>query len=140
MHRGLAETIRLFTEGIRRSNRPEDRKLATDYLAALAPLLAKATLGESILADFGAIERLFGHTWLVDLAPFEKAFEEWRAFKSEYEKWALSGMTVNERLHALGLFDASDRACESKDRAQVTDLLKRVHVDDPSIRRILDQL
>jgi len=36
MHRTLAETIMSFSRGIERSKRPEDRKLAADYLAALA--------------------------------------------------------------------------------------------------------
>ncbi len=38
MHRALAETIASFSRGIERSQCPEDRKLAADYLAALAPL------------------------------------------------------------------------------------------------------
>lgn len=136
----MAETIRRFSQGLQHSKRPEDRKLATDYLAALAPLLANATLGENILKDLGTIERLLGQTWLVDPAPFQEALEEWRTFKSEYEKWTLSGMTVNERLHALGLLEAFDRACKSQDRVKVTALLQKVHVDEPSIRQILDQL
>ncbi|MGH8589228.1 MAG: AMP-binding protein, partial [Gammaproteobacteria bacterium] len=40
MYRILAEAIDCLSRGIRESRRPEDRKLATDYLAALAPLLA----------------------------------------------------------------------------------------------------
>jgi hypothetical protein len=50
MHRTLAETIDGFARGIERSKRPEDRKLAADYLAALASLLARATLGETGLS------------------------------------------------------------------------------------------
>jgi hypothetical protein len=62
MHRTLAETIECFHEGIARSKRPEDRALAKDYLASLAPLLARATLGTDILRDLSTIDRLFGHT------------------------------------------------------------------------------
>ena len=110
-----------------------------DYLAALAPLLARATLGESILADLGAIERLFGHTWLIDPAPFEEALAAWRTFKAEYEKRSVAGMTVNERLHALGLLEAFDQARASRDAAMMTSLLRRAHVDEPSIRQILEE-
>jgi hypothetical protein len=51
MHRALAEAIASFEDGMERSNRPEDRKLAHDYLAALAPLLARAVMGIDILQE-----------------------------------------------------------------------------------------
>ena len=137
MHRGLAETIQSFSEGIARSQRPEDRKLATDYIAALAPLLARATLGETILADLSRIERLFGHTWIVDMAPFEEAFARWRAFKAEYVKWAVAVMTVNERLHAMGTLTQFEEARAARDAAWARALLEAVHVDEPSIVEIL---
>ena len=140
MHRALAETIQSFSRGIERSKRPEDRKLAADYLAALAPLLARATLGENILRDLGMIERLFGQTWIIESAPFEEAFEKWRAFKAEYQQWAVSGMTVNERLHAIGLLEAFDEACKSRDVDKARGLLLEVHVDEPSIQKILEQI
>lgn len=140
MHRALAETIEAFSCGIKRSNCPEDRKLTADYLAALAPLLARATLGESILNDLGTIDRLFGQTWIVDSAPFEDAFEKWRTFKSEYEQWVMSEMTVNERLQAVGLLDAFERACESQERDKARELLLEVHIDEPSIQKILERI
>src|SRR5262245_20991981 len=138
MHRALAETIVSFSRGIELSRRPEDRSLAADYLAALAPLLAKATLGESILRGLGTIERLFGHTWIIEIGPFEEAFAKWRAFKTEYEQWAVSGMTVNERLHAFGLQQAFDEASLSRDAEKARTLLRSVHVDEPSIMKIME--
>ncbi len=101
MHRELANTIKLFEQGLERSNRPEDRKVVADYLAALGPILALAVLGEDVLARLLNIERLFGNTWVVDAEPFEEAFSSWRRFKDDYEKFALGGMTVKERLYAL---------------------------------------
>jgi len=67
--------------GIRESKRPEDRKLANDYLAALAPLLASAVLGKDILRQLPIVERLLGHTWLIDDAPFCEALSRWRLFR-----------------------------------------------------------
>ena len=140
MHRTLAETIECFSRGLTRSTRPEDRKLATDYLAAMAPLLARATLGESILTDLAAIDRLFGQSWMIDAEPFGEAFEKWRVFKSEYTQWVVSGMTINERLHAMGTLDAYDAARRSSDHHTVRELLLAAHVDEASIQRILEQL
>jgi hypothetical protein len=137
MHRSLAETILLLVDGIRASNRPEDRKLGHDYLAALAPLLASATLGTDILRELPDIERLLGHTWLIDEGPFRPAMERWRQFRREYEESVLSGMTVNERLSALGTMESFDRARAAGDEAEMQRLLTDARVDPASIRKII---
>lgn len=68
MYRTLAEIVEGIEPGIRESkNRPEDQKLANDYLAALAPLLASAVLGRDILRQLPVVERLLGQT------PFREA-------------------------------------------------------------------
>ncbi len=51
MYRELAKCICALSIGIEKSNSPEDRKIVSDYLAALALLLARAVLGEDILKD-----------------------------------------------------------------------------------------
>ena len=137
MHRALAETVTLFEAGLARCTRAEDRSLVSDYLSALAPILAAAVRGEDVLARLDSVERLFGNTWLIDDAPFLPALEKWRQFRSEYEQWVFSGMTVNERLCALGLMDEYDRAIQSRDRARLRRILERVKVDAASIDRIL---
>jgi hypothetical protein len=139
MHRRLAETIQKFEQGIKGSNRPEDRKTASDYLASLAPLLARAVLGEDILKDLGSIERLFGHTWIIDQKPFEDAFSSWASFKREYEQWALSGMTVNERLTSLGLMKEFEDACNSNDKERAKTILQRIDMDQESITAIISK-
>ncbi len=137
MHRKLAECIKALDQGIGKSNRPEDRKLASDYLAALAPLLAQATLGEDILRDLNTIERMFGNSWIFDNVPFEEAFSIWRKFRQEYERFSLGAMTVNERLFALKLDDEFQAACNSGDENRVRDILERAQVDKESITRIV---
>ena len=102
MHRALAEAIVLFERGVQECHRPEDRAQAERYLAALAPVLAGAVTGDDVLPRLEAIERLFGHSWLVDSAPFEAAFHKWRSFRSfrsEYEQRVLGAMSINERPH-----------------------------------------
>ena len=140
MYRTLAEVVEGIEQGIHGSSRPEDRKLASDYLAALAPLLASAVLGKDILRELPAVERLLGQTWLIDDGPFREALSKWRLFREEYEKFALSGMTVNERLAALGTLEAFDGARTTRNTEEVRRLLTEAHVDEPSIKRILDEL
>ena len=79
----LASCILAFSDGIARSNRPEDRSVVSQYLAALAPLLAKVTLEEKSGTMVSDIDRLFGQTWVIDSAPFEEAFRLWRVWKAE---------------------------------------------------------
>ena len=137
MHRELAKTILLFSQGVEKSNRPEDRKLVNDYLAVLAPLLAHTVIGDDILKEIGEIERLFGNTWVIDNSPFETAFKNWRLFKEEYETFALSNMTVNERLFSLELIDVFDIACKEKDESKIREILERARVDNESIDSII---
>jgi hypothetical protein len=133
----LAESIIAFSKGIEESNRPEDRKVASDYLSYLAPLLAKSIVGEDIFRDLSSIERLFGNTWLTNQKPFEKAFDKWRAFKEQYETMSLSAMSVNERLVALDLSEEFDRACKEKNEKEIREILKTARVDDESMESIL---
>lgn len=140
MHRTLAEVIEGIGRGARESTRPEDRKLAADYLAALGPLLASAVLGRDILRELSAVERMFRHTRLIDDTPFREALEKWSLFRAEYETWVLSAMTVNERLHALGTLESFDQARAARDKGTVERLLKEARVDSHSIMTILKDL
>ena len=139
MYRNLAETIIAFSKGLENCHRPEDRKLIADYLAALAPLLAGAVIGDDILRELPNIDRLFGNTWIIDIKPFESAFEYWQNFKEEYTEAVFSGMTVNERLYALGLLDDFDNSCNAKDEKQIREILKKAKVDETSIQQTVDK-
>lgn len=50
------------------------------------------------------------------------------------------GMTVNERLYASGLIDEFDKAVENKNRNKVETILKKVELNDESIKPILKEL
>jgi hypothetical protein len=82
----LAEAVVLLSRGAETTNEPEDRMLVVRYLSHLAPLLAEAVLERDIREEIEGVERLFGHTWLIDQSPFLPAFEKWRQFRDEYER------------------------------------------------------
>ncbi len=63
MHSDLAKSIRLFEQGLAACTHADDRPVIRDYMAALAPLLARAVLGEDILSRLATIEHLFGNRW-----------------------------------------------------------------------------
>ena len=138
IHSTLAEAIDSLNSGLETCTRPEDRRLVQEYLAALAPVLARATLGHDVLISFDGIERLLGNTWLMDDAPFKDGLAKWRQFRSEYERASLGAMTVNERLHAMGLLKSYDRALAERDPNAVAALLRRVYVDEASIAKIVE--
>jgi hypothetical protein len=139
MHDTLAKCIVAFETGLSDCHRPEDRSLISTYFAALAPVLAKATLGENVLEELRQVERLFGNSWLIDVQPFQAALDYWRQFKNEYERFSLGGMTVNERLCALGLMSDFDSAVSSGDTKRMRSLLERVFVDEMSIRNFIEK-
>lgn len=139
MYRELARCIRDLSDGRRTSKRPEDRKIVSDYLAALAPVLARAVLGDDILKDLQCIERLFGHTFLIDPEPFEQGFESWRKFREEYEDFVMSGMTINERISALDLLDEFDSACKNRDRGKIRSILERIRLNPESIESLIEE-
>jgi hypothetical protein len=60
MHRTLAETIDSFSRGIERSKRPEDRKLAKDYLVRDAEK-ARRLLRE-VYVDEPSIQKILDET------------------------------------------------------------------------------
>ena len=137
VHRALAEAIELFETGLANCHRSEDRNLIERYLAELGPMLAAAVLGQDILSRLPQAERLFGHTWLIDQEPFEAAFAKWRQFRTEYEEFAVRGMTVNERLHAFSLLERYDQAVSACDFDAVRRNLETVHLDEESIAQII---
>lgn len=136
MHRALAESIHLFETGLESCHRPEDRVLVGNYLAVLAPMLADTVLGKDVLHRLRPMERLLGHTWLQEEAPFEGALAKWREFRAEYKSWALRVLTVNERLSALQLVAAFDQAVASKDVNAITGILVEAEVPRGAIDAI----
>jgi hypothetical protein len=140
VHRALAEAIQLFERGLEQCHRAEDRKQIERYLAELGAILAAAVLGQDIISRLAQAQRLFGHSWLIDQAPFEAALEKWREFKAEYEEFAVRGMTVNERLHAFSLLESYDQAVAAQDSAEVRRILEAVHVDEQSIVHVISEI
>jgi hypothetical protein len=138
MHRKLAQAILSLQNGIKSSSRPDDRKLAAEYMAALAPILASVVVGTDVLADIKNIDRLFGQTWLRDTEPFRHALEHWSSFREEYRRFAFGGMTTNERLFADGQLDTFERAEAIGNFEQMELILRSVYLDEPSIKTIIE--
>jgi hypothetical protein len=108
-------------------------------MSALAPVLASTVIGSDIIQAIKAIDRLFGQTWIIDVEPFRNAFDKWAVFKDEYRRFVFSGKTTDERLFANGTLDAFDHARESRNVAQMTQLLRDVYLDEGSIKRIVTE-
>jgi hypothetical protein len=134
IHRDLAEVIESFARGVEESTVPEDRARVGEILTALAPLLATVTRGSDIVCELPRMDRLFESVRLLEDEPFREALSKWAAFREEYPRFALSGMTVNERLYVLGTAEAYDRAKEARDAGEMERILKEAQVDMPSIR------
>lgn len=54
-----------------------------------------ADLGRDFLGELPSIERFFGNTWFADGDLYARVHAKWTAFRTEYETFVLSAMTVN---------------------------------------------
>lgn len=52
----------------------------------------------------------------------------------------MRGMTVNERLFVVGLMSEFDEAIARRDRPAIIQILRKAHVDEPSITRVVQQV
>ena len=134
----LANCILKIEHGVRTSNRPEDRLLGEKMLACLAPVLASSELSIVELKYLDRFERLVGNSFLIEPAPFGAFYSDWRDFKEQCERLVISGMTVNERLFALGLLDAFDQFVEAKEWGEVRTILQKTHLDDDNVEAIVN--
>lgn len=123
LDRILARSILALEEGRRDSSRPEDRRLATDLLAELAPLLSDLVDGGDVSDRLVAVERLVGNRWFVDIAPFEEGLEEWHSFRKRYESVAEEPVA-----------DASGERGRSVDRSQVGSMPIAGATEEPDLR------
>lgn len=139
MLNALANCILKIEHGVRTTNRPEDRVIGEKFLATLAPILAAAELRSNELRDLDTFERLVGHSFLVDPGPFGTFYEDWKSFRAQCERLVVSGMTVNERLFALGLLEAFDQFVEAKDWEECRSILRRAHVGEDNVDAIINK-
>mgnify|MGYP000899167101 CR=1 FL=1 len=115
MVEALANCLLKIEHGVKSTNRLEVRVLGEKFLATLAPILAAAELRSNELGDLDTFERLVGHKFLIEPGPFGTLYDDWKIFRAECEHLVVSGMTVNERLFALGLLDAFDQFVQAKE-------------------------
>lgn len=108
------------------------------YLARVAIVLAKVIGDEPIGDDIASMEKLFGNTWLKDEQAYREAYSTWDRFKGLIIQ-SLQGMTVNERLFNLGLFDQFDDAVARGDKAQLRAILFKCFLDQDNIEAITKQ-
>jgi len=116
----------------------EDRQIYGMYLARVAIILAKVIRDEPIGDDISSMEKLFGNTWLKDEQSYREAYSTWDRFKGLIIQ-SLQGMTVNERLYNLGLFDQFDDAVARGDKAQLMAILFKCFLAQNNVEAIINQ-
>jgi hypothetical protein len=139
MLNALANCILKIEHGVKNTNRPEDRVIGEKFMATLAPILAAAVIRSNELEDLNTFERLVGHSFLIDPGPFGTFYEDWKDFKDQCERLVVSGMTVNERLFALGLLDAFEQFVDAKEWDECREILRRVYLDEDNVDAIINK-
>jgi len=133
----LANCILKIENGVQTSKRPEDRITGEKLLAYLAPVLAASELSIVELKDIHGFERLVGHSFLIDPAPFGTFYADWKNFRDQCERTVVAGMTVNERLFVLGFLDEFDRVTALGEWDECRSILRRAYLDDSNIEAII---
>lgn len=82
----LCRCILAFEQGGLDCQRAEDRPTTASYLSHLAPFLAAVRQEEDLSERISQFERILGHSWLLDPAPFQEALELWSDFKIRYRR------------------------------------------------------
>jgi hypothetical protein len=114
----------------------KDRSLFALYLEHVDALVKRVARGDPMEDKILLIERLFGQTFVVDASAYEELYALWRAFREEVSR-LLGGMTVNERLWALGLLDKFDLACRLGGWFDAACYLRAAEVSEDDIQSIL---
>jgi hypothetical protein len=137
MLEAIANCILKINCGVKSTNQPKDRVLGEKFLIVLAPILASAELRRNELGDLDTFERLVEHSFLIDPGPFATFYEDWKVFKDQCERLAVAGMTVNERLYALGLLDAFEQFVEAKEWNECKTILRRAFLGEDNVDVII---
>ena len=116
----------------------EDRRIYEMYLSQAGVILAKVQQDQGIGNDINRMEHIFGNTWLTDGMAHTKAYSTWDKFK-ELLLQSIHGMTVNERLFALGLLDEFDKAIERRSEDRMRAVLSKCFLTQDNIQTIIDQ-
>ena len=137
MVNALSNCILKIEHGICHSNCPEDQRLGEKFLVCLGPLLAASELSCVELRQIKEFERLVGNSFLTDPNPFGTFYEDWTEYKIQCERMICGGMTVNERLFALGLLDDFELCEKNRDWMRMEQILREAHVDSRDIDAII---
>lgn len=132
----LAEFILTVKQLSTETHEADDRPLYELYLSHAGVILAKVIQEQMIGDDIDTMEHLFGNTWLKDETAYSKAYTAWDRFKGLFRQ-SIHGMTVNERLFALGLLKEFDDAVAEKDSLRMRSVLRKCFIDDKSIQAIV---
>lgn len=114
----------------------EDRATFGLYLQHVDDLLTRIAGGDPIEDRVLSIERLFGHTWVVDAIAYDELYGLWRDLREQLSR-LLGGMTVIERLWALGLLDQFDGSCSLGRWSDAAHCLRAAEVGADDISAIL---
>ncbi len=134
----LAEFIIILEQLSVETHEADDRPLYESYLSHAGVILAKVIQDQMIGDDIETLERLLGNTWLKDETAYSKAYTAWDRFKGLL-KQSIHGMTVNERLFALGLLKEFEDAVAKRDSLHMRSVLRKCFIDDRSIQAIVDK-
>jgi len=135
----VADFILLIYEFSNRSSIAADRKIYGMYLTQAALILANAEKGKTCVDDILIAEKLFDQSRPKDATAYAALSKIWSGMTTMLTQTSLEGMSVNERLFTLGLFDKFDDAVSRKDFRVLREILEKCKYEESEIKEIIER-
>ncbi len=115
---------------------PGDRELILRQIHALKNIKTSLENVGTMKRQLSAFGKLISDPWMENQVAYNELYEAWINFKEHYRA-SMNAMTVNERLHFMGLLEEFDKAGNS--RSKLESILTEAFVDQSDIRAIIRQ-
>jgi len=113
-----------------------DRPILNKLLASAGYLLSIIELKKELKYSISIFEKTISDLWIENEGQFNDIYDNWKYFKEEFNK-ELSGMTVNERISFLGLFDEFDKNISLKNIDGLRHILNQINITEENINQII---
>jgi hypothetical protein len=132
----LSQVVYKIGHALETTKNANDRPILNKLLASAGYLLSIIELKKELKYSISIFEKTISDLWIENEGQFNDIYNNWKYFKEEFNK-ELSGMTVNERISFLGLFDEFDKNISLKNIDGLRHILNQINITEENINQII---